>query len=67
VIPVNPDWSEVYIALRRRGLRDKDIFNAMADQGVVAYHSALWELKTKRVTNPSFELGAALLNLYEKR
>jgi hypothetical protein len=66
VLPVNPDWPEVINALRKRGLRDKDIFDRMADQGVVAHHSSLWGLRTKRIASPQYELGAALMNLYEK-
>lgn len=65
MIPVEPDWSAVIYELRRRGLRDKDMLDKMADQGFVAYAGAIWELRTKNVTNPSYALGAALLNLLE--
>jgi hypothetical protein len=67
VIPVNPKWPAVIGDLRRRGLRDKDMLDAMADQGVVVHHSALWALRTGRVENPSYALGAALMNLYAGR
>jgi hypothetical protein len=64
LIPVNPDWPEIIWALRRSGLRDKDIFDKLADQGVVAHHSALHGLRTRRIGSPHYETGAALMNLY---
>jgi len=64
MIPVAPDWPEVIWTLRRSGLRDKDIFDRMADQGVFAHHDALNGLSTRRIQNPRYATGAALMNLY---
>ena len=63
MIPVDVDWPAVVYELRRRGLRDKDVFDRMADQGIVAHHDALYGLRTGRIKSPQFETGAALLNV----
>lgn len=66
MLPVCPDWPEVINALRQRGLRDKDMLDAIADQGFVAHHNSIWALRTGRVKSPQYELGAGLMNLYER-
>lgn len=63
-IAVRPNWPLLLRTLKERGVRDREIFDKMADQGFVAHHDALNALRTGRSKNPSFELGAALLNVY---
>lgn len=65
MIPVEVDWPAVIDALHRSGLRDKDIFDRMADQGVVTHHDALRALRTGDIASPRYAVGAALMNLYQ--
>ena len=64
MIPVYPSWPEIIRALHQSGLRDKDIFDKMADQGVVAHHDALRALRTGDIVSPHYPVGAALWNVY---
>jgi hypothetical protein len=64
MIPVEVDWPRLLDTLHRRGLRDKDIFDKMADQGVVPHHDMLRALRTGDTASPRYEVGAALMNLY---
>lgn len=64
MIPCYPSWPEVIHALHRSGLRDKDIFDKMAYQGVIAHHDALRALRTGDIVSPHYPVGAALWNVY---
>lgn len=65
MVTIRPNWPLLLGTLKQRGVRDKEIFDRMADQGFIAHHDALNALRTGRSKNPSFDLGAALLNVYE--
>jgi hypothetical protein len=65
VIPVDPDWQTVVTALYRRyGTYDK-LLAAMGAQGCnPCDHAQLSRLRSGKCRRPTWQAGAALLNLY---
>lgn len=65
MIPPRPDWQTVVGALYRKFGTYHAILNALAEQGVAPCdHSFLVYLRSGERKKVSFEVGAALLNLY---
>lgn len=65
MIPISPDWSKIVGHLYRSHGSYSAILSSLAKAGVVpSDHSFLCYLRSGKRKRVSFELGAALLNLY---
>jgi hypothetical protein len=65
VIQIKPDWREVMMEFRRRGVSDVEVLERLGTQGVTIDRANLCHLRSGKNSNPRFALGAALLNILE--
>ena len=66
MIPVDPDWPRIMAELRE-SLMDKQLVYELMRLGVRVEKTTLRDLRIGRNKNPRYRLGAALMNLHEKR
>ena len=65
VIPLDPDWPTIVTRLHRHYKSYDKLLNAMGTQGCTPCdHSQLSRLQSGKCRRPTWQAGAALLNLY---
>ena len=61
-----PDWQGILISLRRSGLKDHQILDIMAEDGVTPDRATLAKLRNGQTRQPLFSVGMSLINAVEK-
>lgn len=65
LIPIEPDWADIVSKLHRHYKSYDKLLDAMGTQGCnPCDHSQLSRLQSGKCRRPTWQAGAALLNLY---